>query len=423
LPDAVGPGAVEAKPAEQHEIVVIGGGQAGLAMSAVLQRRGRDHVVLERGRVGERWRTERWQSLRFQFPNWSIELPGHSYARDDPDGYAHWSEIVQLLEDYADGIRAPVVEGFEVTALRPRENGFVVSGRDQAITARRVVVATGPFQRPRIPQLATEVPSAILQTDPTRYRSPEDLTDGAVLVVGAGASGIQIADELLAAGRSVFLSVSRHRRIPRRLCGKDVYWWLEEMGRFDQTIDSFPERRWPPHTAVTGVNGGYDINVRQMAVDGIQVLERVVGAFDGRFAIASDANQILDQADAAYTDFLDTARQFAAEHPDLDIGNEEPAESPVAPPRVPEIESLDLRRQNVTSIVWATGYEYAYDWLRLPVFDSEGRPIQQRGVTAVPGLYFLGLHWMHTFKSGLLAGVGRDADYIADQICAGAGAA
>jgi putative flavoprotein involved in K+ transport len=401
---------------EQHDIVVIGGGQAGLAMSAVLQRLERDHVVLERGRVAERWRTERWESLRFQFPNWAIGLPDQRYDGEEPDAFAHWSEIVQFLEDYAVGIRAPVVEGFDVTALHASEDGFVVSGGERAMLARRVVVATGPFQRPRISGLAKAVPPSILQTDPTRYRRPQDLPEGAVLVVGAGASGIQIADELLSAGRQVFLSVSRHRRIPRRLRGKDVYWWLDRMGRFDQTIDSFPDRRWPPHTAVTGINGGYDINVRQMAADGIHVVGRVIGGSDGRFDIASDANHVLDEADAAYAGFLDSARQFVADNPDLEVDDEESTEPTFAPARVAEIESLDLRRENVTAIVWATGYEYAYDWLHLPVLDAEGRPIQERGVTTVPGMYFLGLHWMHTFKSGLLSGVGRDAEHLADQM-------
>jgi putative flavoprotein involved in K+ transport len=212
---------------ERHDTVVIGGGQAGLAMSAVLQQRGREHVVLERRRVGERWRTERWESLLFQFPNWSLELPGYAYSGDDPDGFAHWREILRVVEDYAASTRAPVREHAEVTGLRRDDGGFVLSVPDGTIDARQVVVASGPFQRPRIPRLAERVARSVLQTDLTRYRRPEDLPDGAVLVVGSGASGCQIGDELLRAGRTVFLSVSRHRRVPRRFRGKDVYWWLD----------------------------------------------------------------------------------------------------------------------------------------------------------------------------------------------------
>src|SRR5262249_21485537 len=232
----------------QHDTIVIGGGQAGLAMTAVLLQRGREHVVLERRRIGERWRTERWESLRFQFPNWSLELPGYAYSGDDPDGFADWREILRTIEDYAASTPAPVREHTDVTELRPDDGGFVLSIPNGTIHARHVVVATGPFQRPHIPHFSEGVAQSVLQLDPTRYRRPHDLPDGAVLVVGSGASGCQIGDELLRTGRRVFLSVSRHRRVPRRFRGKDVCWWLDRMGRFAQTIDSLP-------AAVASVDG------------------------------------------------------------------------------------------------------------------------------------------------------------------------
>ena len=284
------------------------------------------------------------------------------------------------------------------------------------IHARQVVVATGPFQRPRVPQLSASVARSVLQLDPTRYQGPEDLPDGAVLVVGSGASGCQIGDELLRAGRTVFLSVSRHRRVPRRFRGRDVCWWLDRMGRFAQTIDSFPGRQWPPSTVVSGVSGGYDVDVRQMAADGIRVLGRVVGASDGALAVARNANEVLDEADAAFAGFLAAARDFAAANPDVGLAEEEPTGSADLPATVGEVESLDPRRENVAAIIWATGYDYDYGWLRVPVLDAQGRPLQQRGVTEVPGLYFLGLHWMHTFKSGLFSGVGSDAQYLAEHM-------
>jgi putative flavoprotein involved in K+ transport len=401
---------------EHNDTVVIGGGQAGLAMSAVLQQRGLEHVMLERRRVGERWRAERWESLRFQFPNWSLELPGYAYSGYDPNGFAHWREILGVIEDYAASTRAPVREHTEVTELRADDNGFALSVPDGTIHARHVVVATGPFQRPRIPQFSEGVALSVLQTDSTRYRRPEDLPDGAVLVVGSGASGCQIGDELLRAGRTVFLSVSRHRRVPRRFRGKDVYWWLDRMGRFAQTIDSLPGRQWPPSTVVTGVSGGYDVNVRQMAADGIRVLGRVLGASDGTLAVARNANDVFDEADAAFAGFLAAAREFAAANPDVDLAEEEPIGLAILPDRIAEVESLDLRRENVAAIVWATGYEYDYGWLQATVFDVQGRPLQQRGVSPAPGLYFLGLHWMHTFKSGLFSGVGSDAEYLAEHM-------
>ena len=401
---------------EHHDTVVIGGGQAGLAMSAVLQQRGREHVVLERRQVGGRWRTERWESLRFQFPNWSLELPDYVYSGDDPDGFAHWREVLRVIENYAASTRAPVREHTDVTELRTCEGGFVLSIPDGTIHARHVVVATGPFQRPRIPQFSEAVPPSVVQTEPTRYRRPEDLPAGAVLVVGSGASGCQIGDELLRAGRTVYLSVSRHRRVPRQFRGKDVYWWLDRMGRFAQTIDSLPGRQWPPSTVVTGVSGGYDVNVRKMAGDGIRVLGRAIGVSDGTLAVARNANEVLEEADAAFAGFLAAAREFAATNPDLELSEEEPTRSEALPASVAEVEHLDLHREKVAAIVWATGYDYDYGWLRAPVLDAQGRPLQQRGVTEAPGLYFLGLHWMHTFKSGLLAGVGSDADYLAEHM-------
>lgn len=386
---------------EHHDIVVIGGGQAGLAMSAVLREHGREHVVLERRRVGERWRTERWESLRFQFPNWALELPGYSYSGEDPDGFAHWREVLRVIEQYAASTHAPVREHTEVAGLRADEGGFVLAVPDGTIHARRVVVATGPFQRPRIPRFSEGVAPTVLQTDPTCYRGPDDLPDGAVLVVGSGASGCQIADELLRAGRIVFISVSRHRGVPRRFRGKDVTWWLERMGRFDQTIDRFPGRQWPPSVVVTGVNGGYDVNVRQLAADGIRVLGRVLGARDGRLMVARGANDVLGKADEAFAGFLAAARELAGASPDCGLAEEETT-APAA--------------QTIAAIVWATGYDYDYGWLHASVLDVQGRPVQQRGVTPVPGLYFLGLHWMHAFKSGLLSGVGRDAEYLAEHM-------
>jgi len=404
---------------ERHDTVVIGGGQAGLAISTVLHRRGHEHIVLERRRIGERWRTERWDSLRFQFPNWSIQLPGYTYPGDDPDGFAHHREIVRVVEDYAASSRAPVREYTPVVGLAQDADGkgFVLSLVDESLHARRVVLATGPFQRPFIPRIAHDVSPAVLQTDPTRYRNPHELPDGAVLVVGSGASGCQIADELIQAGRRVFLSVSRHRRAPRRFRGKDVYWWLDKLGRFDQMIDTFPDRRWPPSTVITGVNGGYDVDVRRMAADGVIVVGRVVGAAERRLALATNANSILDEADQAYASFLSAAREFVTKAKlQGDLGDEALADPLPLPAALQERDSLDLDRENITTILWATGYAYDYGWVKVPVFDDGGRPIQNRGVTHVPGLYFLGLHWMHTFKSGLFSGVGSDAEYLAEHM-------
>ena len=403
---------------ERHDTVIVGAGQAGLAMSAALQRHGREHVVLERRRVGDRWRTERWDSLRFQFPNWSLQLPGYRYTGADPDGFAHYTEIVRFIEDYAASTRTPVREHTEVIGLQrdAAGTGFVVSVAGGSLHARRVVLATGPFQRPLIPPMSHDIWPSVLQTDPTRYRGPGQLPDGAVLVVGSGASGCQIADELRGAGRTVFLSVSRHRRIPRRFRGKDVYWWLEKMGRLAQTIDSFPERRWPPSIVVTGVHGGYDVNVRHLAADGVRVLGRVAGASGATLAIEAGANQILDEADTAYAGFMSAAREFATQMTGEDFAGDRPVDRLGPVTAVSEVDSLDLAREHIGTIIWATGYAYDLGWVKAPVLNSTGRPVQRRDVTQQPKLYFLGLHWMHTIKSGLLPGVGNDAAYLAEHI-------
>jgi putative flavoprotein involved in K+ transport len=311
-----------------------------------------------------------------------------------------------------------VREQTEVVAVEAGDagSGFHVGLADGSLHAQHVVIATGPFQRARIPAVARDVTRSVLQTDPTRYRGPGDLPSGEVLVVGSGASGCQIADELLRAGRRVYLSVSRHRRAPRRIRGRDFYWWLEKMGRFAQTIDSFPGRQWPPSVVVTGVNGGYDVNVRQLAADGVQVLGRVVGAAGNTITVETNANEILDGADKAYADFLAAARDVVAAGVQEELGDEEVPEPSGLPRAVPEVDMLDLTRENVTTIVWATGYRYDFGWVKVPVFDEHGRPIQDRGITPWPGLYFLGLHWMHTFKSGLFSGVGSDAEHLAQHI-------
>lgn len=404
--------------AERHDTIIIGGGQAGLAMSCHVQQYRQPHAVLERGRVAERWRTERWDSLRYQFINRSIALPGAAYDGREPDGFAHHTEITRFIEDYAARIAAPLRLGVEVTRLSRNETDqYVLDTTAGRMTARFVIVATGPFQQPMIPAVAANLPGSVHQLHAARYRGPDMLPPGAVLVVGSGASGCQIADELLQAGRQVLLSVSRHRRVPRRHRGRDVLWWLERMGRFDITIDSFPERRYPPSTVITGVNGGYDMNVRRFAADGGTVLGRLIGGADGKLATAGDADTLLGEADHAFADFI-AAADALAEKPEIadhlsDDNTSSPSPIPVA---IGGAGTLDLAGAGIGTVIWATGYRFDYGWIDLPVFDVLGAPLQQRGVTACPGLYFLGLHWMHTFGSGLLSYVGRDAAYLAQHL-------
>lgn len=403
---------------EHHDTIVIGGGQAGLAMSHYLQQIGREHVILERGRIAERWRTERWDSLRYQFANETIELPGVPYEGREPDGFLHHAAITRFIEAYAAKIVAPVRQGVEVTRLRQGDGrDYLLDTTFGVMSARHIVIATGPFQRARIPAAAAGLPVALYQVHASKYRRPDELPPGAVLVVGSGASGAQIADELQKSGRDVYFSVSKHRRVPRRYRGKDVVWWYDKMGRFEVTIDNFPERRYPPSTLVTGIDGGYDMNIRRFARDGGVVLGRILGCADGRLAIATDAAQILSEADKSYEDFVTAAASWA-EKPEIARHLGKDSDRPPEPilTEIGETPSLDIAKEKISSVIWATGYDFDYGWVDLPIFDSRGAPVQQRGVTSSSGVYFLGLHWMHTFGSGLLSYVGRDAAYVAEHI-------
>ena len=405
---------------EQVETIIIGAGQAGLVMSWHLSQRGCEHLVLERARIAERWRTQRWDSLYFQFPNWGLELPGHPpYAGGPPDAFAHRSEVWGFLEEYAAAIRAPLRCGVEVTALRGDENnGYTLFTPHGTLRARSVVVATGPYQRARIPPLHRGLPPSVRQVHAGDYRNPTSLPEGAVVVVGSGASGCQIADELVEAGRRVYLCVGRHQRVPRRYRGRDAFWWRRELGMLDQTAAEVPpEHRLPP-PLVTGVHGGYDVDLCQSAARGLSLLGHLQGIDDGRMHFADDLDAQLRAGDRSLDEFLVLVDQHV-ERNGLDVPlapeRAEPSPSPIISPT-----QLDVRGERIGSVVWATGYHLDFAWVELSVFNAAGEPIHTRGVTALEGLYFLGLPWLYKRKSTFLAGVGEDARFIADAI-AGAG--
>jgi putative flavoprotein involved in K+ transport len=406
--------------AERHDTVIIGGGQAGLAMSYFLREQSREHVIVERRRVAERWRSERWDSLCFQFPNWSFQLPGYPYDGGAPDAFAHYSEVVRYLESYADKIEAPLRCGVNVTSLtRDVAMGrFRIATPESVLEASRVVIATGPFQRPAIPQLATLFPHDVFQVHSSRYRNADALPDGAVLVVGSGGSGSQIAEELVHAGRRVFLTVSRHRRVPRNYRGRDALWWSGKLGRFDVTVESLPGRKPLPTILYTGVGGGHDMDVRRLGDDGAVLLGRLLGCSGARLWFDASASAHLAFADESCAEFTraidEYIRETAMEAP-LSGAQMEPRTSPA---RGDPVLELDIRSADITAVIWCTGYGFDFDWVELPIFDERGTPMQHRGVTSVPGAYFLGLHWMHKFKSGTLWGVGEDAAFVAEHMLA-----
>ena len=402
-------------PIERTDTLVIGGGQAGLAMSYRLKQRGLAHLVLERHRIAERWRSERWDGLRFQFPNWSVRLPDLPFPHSDPDGFAASHEIVDYIDAYAAFVAPPIRCGVEVTRLCRRDDGtgFIAETAEGAIEARHVVVATGPYQRPLRPDLLRD--QDIFQVHASRYRNPEQLPPGAVLVIGAGASGAQIAEELMHAGRRVYLSVGRHTRLPRRYRGRDLIWWLRET-KIDQTTveNRGPSRLLP---VISGAYGGQTVDFRRFATAGITLLGRIASAGNGVIDIAPDLGESLAHGDAVYATFTDMVDNYVQRHA-LDIPQDLEAHARLPdPPCITEpLRRLDLKANGIHSVIAATGYGVDFGWIDIPVLDARGEPVHHRGITGVSGLYFLGLQWLSRMSSSFLSGVGDDAAVLADHI-------
>ena len=395
--------------------LVIGGGQSGLAMSEHLGGRGQPHLVLERHRIAERWRSERWDSLVANGPAWHDRFPSRVFA-GDPDGFATRDQIVDYFVGFAEQIEAPIRCGVEVTTLRANSDGagFLAETTEGAIEATHVVVATGPFQRPLIPAIVAPQ-AGIEQIHSARYRNPSQLPDGAVLVVGAGSSGAQIADELARAGRSVYLSVGPHNRPPRRYRGRDFVYWLGVLGEWDA-------KGVTPGTehvtiAVSGAHGGHTVDFRDLAARGITLLGSARSYQHGVMDFSPDLARNLARGDANYLSVLDDADAYVARN-GLDLPQEPEARRVRPDPHcvTHPILQLSLASAGITSIVWATGYALDFGWINIDAFDDKGRPVHQRGVSAVPGLYFLGLPWLSRRASPFIWGVWHDARFLADHI-------
>jgi putative flavoprotein involved in K+ transport len=401
--------------------VVIGGGQAGLAASRHLRERGVEHVVLERARIAERWRSERWDSLVANGPAWHDRFPDMTFDDVEPHVFPTKDRIVEYFEAYAAEHDAPVRCGVEVSDLFPTDDGgFRLDTSVDRYNARNVIVATGPFQQPLIP--AVVPPEAgITQVHSSGYRNPQQLPAGAVMVVGAGSSGTQIADELLRSGRRVFLSVGPHDRPPIRYRGKDFCWWLGVLGMWDARTTA-PGMEHVT-IAVSGAHGGTTVDFRDFAARGMTLVGRAGPFADGVMHIADDLQRNIAGGDAKYLSILDQADAWVtANNSDLP---EEPAARVFAPMPACVAEPLrtvDLHAEGITSIVWATGFALDYSWVHAGTFASNGRPHHDKGVTDVPGLYYLGLPWLSRRASPFIWGVWHDAAYVADHIAARASA-
>jgi putative flavoprotein involved in K+ transport len=400
-------------------VIVVGGGQAGLSMSWYLKSRGIDHIVLERHRIAHEWRERRWDSFCLVTPNWQCQLPGFPYAGGDPHGFMGRDDIVRYVEAYAASFGPPVREGIEVTSLRRGEGGgYAVTTSDGEFTCDQVVIAVGGYHVAVLPRFAERVPDHIVQMHSSQYRNPAQLPPGEVLVVGSGQSGCQIAEDLHLAGRQVHLATGGAPRTARFYRGRDVVDWLQDMGYYDMPVEQHPlkERvRAKANHYVTGRDGGHDIDLRRFALEGMRLYGRMTGVTGTMLTFADDLKRNLDQADAVSESIKTTIDKY------IDAsGIEAPAEPRYVPPWQPQTAppALDVIDSNVTSIVWSMGYRADYRWIEVPVFDGKGYPTHQRGVTSAPGLYFLGLPWLHTWGSGRFSGIARDAGYLADRIAA-----
>jgi putative flavoprotein involved in K+ transport len=399
---------------EQVHTLVIGGGQAGLSMSHHLSEQGIPHLILEKSRIAESWRTARWDSLVANGPAWHDRVPGLTFEGVPDEDFATKDRVAKYFEDYAAQIKAPIHCGITVTDLAQTADGFEAETTAGVVKAKNVVLATGPFQKPRVPPLVP-ADSGITQLHSHGYKNPDQLPEGAVLVVGAGSSGSQIADELLRAGRKVYLSVGPHDRPPRRYRTKDFVWWLGVLGKWD--IKTRPVGTEHITIAVSGAYGGHTVDFRRFAARGMQLVGRAVACRDGVLKFNDDLARNIRAGDANYLTVLDEADAYAAAQGlDLPLEPEARVIGPDPDCITNPIRSLDLRAAGVTAIVWATGYALDFSWVKVPVFGADGKPRHVDGVSEVPGLYFIGLPWMSCRGSAFIWGAWRDAQNLAAHI-------
>jgi putative flavoprotein involved in K+ transport len=397
------------------DTLIVGGGQAGIAMSEHLGRLGIEHLVLEKNRIAEAWRTGRWDSLVANGPAWHDRFPGLEF-QTPPEGFPGKEEIAGYFEAYAKRIGAPVHTGIEVKRVTRNQGqrGFTVETSKGVLQAQRVVAATGPFQKPVIPPIAPQDDS-LYQIHSAHYFNPQQLPDGAVLVVGAGSSGVQIADELMRAGRAVYLSVGPHDRPPRAYRGRDFCWWLGVLGLWD--TETMQPGREHVTIAVSGARGGHTVDFRRLAQAGMTLVGLTEAFRDGKVTFKPDLVENLNRGDQNYLSLLDAADAYVT-HNGLDLPVEPSARERVADAlciRQP-LRELDLAANGVKSVIWATGYATDFSWMQVDTFDANGKPRHQRGVGVEQGIYFIGLPWLSRRGSAFIWGVWHDARHIAEQI-------
>jgi len=404
-----------------YSVVIVGGGQAGLSLSHCLQQRGIDHLVIEKRSLVHTWRTQRWDSFCLVTPNWQCQLPGWGYTGADPHGFMVKEQINEWLAGFVQHVNAPAIEGVTVERVSRvpaagERDRFCVQTDTGIYTADQVVVASGGYHRPIVPRLAEKLPAHVAQFHSAQYRNPAQLPEGPVLVVGCGQSGAQIAEDLHLAGRKVHLATGNAPRCARFYRGREVVDWLADMKYYDMPVTEHPLRegvRDSTNHYVTGRDGGRDIDLRRFALEGMELYGLLSGFDEGHFELQPNLRDNLDQADATYNRInASIDRHIAA------LGIEAPPPSVYTPVWEPAQERtrLDLAAAGIASVVWCIGFSPDFAWVDAPVFNGRGAPVHLRGVTNEPGLYFLGLPWLHTWGSGRFSGVARDAEFLAQAI-------
>lgn len=408
------------KKNQRAQTIIIGGGQAGLAMSRCLTDRGIDNVILERGRVGERWRSERWDSLRLLTPNWQSRLPGFRYDGPDPDGYMTMPEVIDFFERYKRSFDAPVEEATTVLSVSQSRKGYRVTTNRGVWEAPTVVIATGQCDTPRVPDFASKLPKDVVQVVPSKYRNPHQLPEGGVIVVGAAASGLQLAEEIHKSGRPVTLAVGRHTRLPRLYRGKDIMWWFDRMGIFDETLADVHDAersRSQPSLQLVGRVDKSSLDLIALQDEGVKLTGKAIGADAGKMFFADDLVAFTARADVKLARLLERID----DHVDREgLSGEVGAPEPFIPffwP-APGPDALDLNAETIRTVVWATGFRRRYPWLKVPVVDARGEIRHQGGITPSTGLYVLGLQFLRRRNSNFIDGVGADAVALAEHIAA-----
>jgi putative flavoprotein involved in K+ transport len=396
-------------------VVVIGAGQAGLAMSHCLTMRSIDHVVLDKGQVGQSWRSERWDSLRLLTPNWMSRLPGHCYTGPDPDGYMTKDDTIRLLEDYRNSFGAPVQCGVTVDRVHARTSGFEVVTDDASWQCDVVVAAAGASSEPRLPPFAGQMPQRIRQLTALQYRNPAQLASGPVLVVGASASGAQIADELVRSGRDTTIAVGDHVRLPRTYRGRDIHWWMDVLGQLDERydeVDDIVRARRLPSLQLVGSQDRRTLDLNTLRAAGVRVIGKLMHVDGCRGLFSGGLANLVASADLKQLRLLQRIDEYAAEH-DLDDAITAP-ERPSSTTLGDVPTEIDLAQ--FETVVWATGYRPAYQWLDRAAFDGRGHLSHDGGIATLPGLYLLGLPFMRRRKSSFIDGVGPDAADLASHL-------